>query len=93
MIHDNKDQIVSRRADVLIKDDRIAQIEADLSISANTKVIDCSQDIIAPGFVDTHHHVWQTQQKGVHADQFMLDYLHSGISNKSHKKFIVDNQV
>lgn len=34
--------------------------------------------IISPGFVDTHHHVWQTLLKGRHADQTLLQYLPAG---------------
>ena len=46
----------------------------------DTKVIDCTGKIISPGFIDTHHHLWQTQSKGSHADQLLLDYLVTGDS-------------
>lgn len=31
-----------------------------------------------PGFIDTHHHVWQTQLKGRHANQTLLNYFPTG---------------
>jgi cytosine/adenosine deaminase-related metal-dependent hydrolase len=34
--------------------------------------------IVSPGFIDTHHHVWQTQLKGRHANQTLLEYLPNG---------------
>jgi cytosine/adenosine deaminase-related metal-dependent hydrolase len=34
--------------------------------------------IISPGFVDTHHHLWQTQLKGRHANELLLEYMASG---------------
>lgn len=47
-----------RRADVLIKGDTIAAVEAPGSIKVEdgdgTLVIDCQDKWIAPGFVDTH---------------------------------------
>jgi cytosine/adenosine deaminase-related metal-dependent hydrolase len=33
---------------------------------------------LSPGFVDTHHHMWQTQLKGRHADDLFLDYMSKG---------------
>ncbi|KAK2794323.1 hypothetical protein FQN52_008681 [Onygenales sp. PD_12] len=46
--------------------------------SAETEVIDCRGKIVSPGFIDTHHHVWQTQLKGRHADQSLIEYMPSG---------------
>ncbi|KAF4998730.1 hypothetical protein FGRMN_3056 [Fusarium graminum] len=64
---------------LLIEGNRIVCIAADIDPpSAATEVIDCTSKIIAPGFIDTHHHVWQTQVKGRHADQTLLEYMAPG---------------
>ncbi len=44
------------RADVGIKDGRIAQIGGGLSTSDAAEVVDGSRKIVAPGFVDVHTH-------------------------------------
>ena len=39
---------------------------------------DCTDKIISPGLVDTHHHAWQSLLKGRHADQMLMQYLPEG---------------
>ncbi|KAJ9616824.1 hypothetical protein H2200_000543 [Cladophialophora chaetospira] len=56
----------------------ISKIGRDLVASPHTKVIDCHGKVVSPGFVDTHHHVWQTQLKGRHSDDTLLDYTAKG---------------
>ncbi|KAF5547610.1 5-methylthioadenosine s-adenosylhomocysteine deaminase [Fusarium phyllophilum] len=64
---------------LLIEGNRIARIASHIDPpSQSTEVIDCSAKIISPGFVDTHHHVWQTQLKGRHADHSLLEYMVPG---------------
>lgn len=46
------------RADVLIEDSTIAEVGPDLR-AGNAEVIDASDTIVMPGFVDTHRHVWE----------------------------------
>jgi cytosine/adenosine deaminase-related metal-dependent hydrolase len=47
------------RADVLVEDDRIAEVRPDIAADG-AKVIDADGDIVVPGFVDTHRHTWET---------------------------------
>ncbi|KAF5594944.1 5-methylthioadenosine s-adenosylhomocysteine deaminase [Fusarium pseudocircinatum] len=64
---------------LLIKGNKIARIAPHIDPpSESTEVIDCSAKIISPGFVDTHHHVWQTQLKGRHADHSLFEYMVPG---------------
>src|SRR6202167_3125299 len=47
-------------ADVLLRDDKIAEIGRGLSAShPNAEVIDVTGRLVLPGLVDTHRHVWQ----------------------------------
>ena len=46
-------------ADILIEDDRIAEVGKGLSVEG-AQVIEASGDIVIPGFIDTHRHTWET---------------------------------
>ncbi len=46
------------RADVLIDDTKIAEVGPDLRVR-NADVVDASDAIVMPGFVDTHRHTWE----------------------------------
>lgn len=51
-----------RGYDLLIEDNRVAKIDKniDFSPSGDDRVIDCSTHVVVPGFVNTHHHFYQT---------------------------------
>ncbi|KAJ7772838.1 hypothetical protein DFH07DRAFT_913080 [Mycena maculata] len=83
LLHDGEDRVHAIAADVLIIDNRIVEVAPGIASRGPaselaTLVIDCTGKIVCPGFVDTHHHLWQTQLKGRHADDLLLDYLHKG---------------
>jgi len=61
-------------ADVLVRSGRIVDIRPGIS-APDADVIDATDMIVAPGFVDTHRHVWQTQLRTVATDWSLLDYL------------------
>jgi|SRR5215217_1325332 len=58
--------VVRPRTDVLIVDGRIVAVGPELS--ADAEVIDASERIVLPGFVDTHRHLWQTGLRGIAVD-------------------------
>jgi 5-methylthioadenosine/S-adenosylhomocysteine deaminase len=60
--------------DVLIEDGRIAAVGPDVEASG-CEVIDASEAIVMPGFVDTHRHTWQTALRGICADWTLQDYF------------------
>lgn len=64
-----------RRADVLIEDDRIVAVGTGLS--ADARVIDATDCIVTPGFVDTHRHTWQTAVRGLVSNDVLKDYFRS----------------
>ncbi|KAF3917584.1 Imidazolonepropionase [Arthrobotrys entomopaga] len=77
LIHDEKDVVVPQKVDILVVGNKIEKIGESLEAS-DAEVLDCSNKIISPGFVDTHHHCWQTQLKGRHANHSLLEYLPTG---------------
>lgn len=78
LVHDEEDHVHSLKADLLIEGSIISKIEADILASSDTQIIDCTNKILTPGFIDTHHHVWQTLLKGRHGDDMLLDYFPKG---------------
>jgi cytosine/adenosine deaminase-related metal-dependent hydrolase len=93
LVHDDDNNVVSLEADLLVKGNIITRIESSISVdpTSNTHVIDCSNKIVSPGFIDTHHHLWQTQLRGSHADHSLLDYMPTGgPRSKSFPKLLID---
>ena len=59
--------------DVLIEGDRI--VEVGRGISAEAEVIDCTGDVVIPGFVDTHRHTWETAIRSCAPNATLDDYF------------------
>jgi len=78
LTHDAEDHIKAIEADLLIEGNVISKIEKGIAIPDGAEIIDCTDKLLSPGFIDTHHHVWQTLLKGRHANQLLLDYMPSG---------------
>jgi len=66
-------EIGDLRGDVLVEDDRIVAVEAE--ISADAEVIDASGHIVIPGFVDTHRHTWEAAIRGCAPNATLDDYF------------------
>src|SRR5262249_16901637 len=62
------------QADVLIEGGKISAVRANIS-APNAEVIDASRMIVAPGFVDTHRHMWQGILRNVLPDGSLDDYI------------------
>ena len=52
------------KADVLIDGKMIAEVAPNISVS-DAEVVDCSDTIVMPGFVTTHHHQYETLQRSI----------------------------
>ena len=61
------------QADVLIEGKRISAVRANID-APNAEVIDASNTIVMPGFVDTHRHMWQGFLRNVLPDGSLEDY-------------------
>jgi 5-methylthioadenosine/S-adenosylhomocysteine deaminase len=46
-------------ADVLIEDGKIREVRPNIAVSEDTMVVDASNRIVVPGFIDTHSHSYQ----------------------------------
>ena len=60
--------------DVLIEGDRIVAVGEDLWADGAT-IIDATDRIVLPGFVDTHRHLWQTAVRAGAADMDLGAYM------------------
>ncbi|KAF4550303.1 Amidohydrolase-like protein 6 [Elsinoe fawcettii] len=78
LIHDEDDHVVPTKADLLITGNNIARIAQDISATDAAEVIDCTNKIVSPGFIDGHQHVWQTQLRGRHVNDTFLEYMVKG---------------
>lgn len=63
--HDGDKVVVLKGHDILVNGSTIKQIGQGLTLAGEGRVIDCTNKIISPGFIDTHHHMWQTQVRPV----------------------------
>lgn len=61
------------RGDVLIEDGVITAV-AERIERPDAEIIDATDRVVMPGFVDTHRHTWQTAFRGVGADWTFADY-------------------
>lgn len=55
LIHDENDNVKAIKTNLLIENNKISKIAPVISASQG-KVVDCTDKIISPGFIDTHHH-------------------------------------
>ncbi|WP_249200400.1 amidohydrolase family protein [Thetidibacter halocola] len=60
------------KGDVLIEGSKIVAVGADLS-AADARVIDASGKIVMPGFIDTHHHQFETGLRSTLADAIVVN--------------------
>ena len=60
--------------DVLIENGQIREIAPQIAID-DADHIDCSGKIVMPGFIDTHHHMWEGAFRSSGTDQMLNDYF------------------
>ncbi len=66
----DKDEILSN-CDILVEGNKIVKIGKNLFIDDSTEIIDVNDKILLPGFVNTHHHLYQTMFRGIDEVQEM----------------------
>ena len=60
------------KADVLIQGSRIVSVQPN--IRASGRVIDASNMIVMPGFIDTHRHAWEGPLRNILPDGVLSEY-------------------
>jgi cytosine/adenosine deaminase-related metal-dependent hydrolase len=63
---------------LLVEGDRISQIyngTTPKSYPNDTEIIDATGKIISPGFINTHHHLWQTAFKTIASNTTLAEYF------------------
>jgi len=78
VIHEEDGTAKGIQVDVFISGNKIEKIAKDIDPPPGTEVIDCSNNIVAPGFVDTHRHMYTIGLRGRHGDDLLEDYLVRG---------------
>jgi 5-methylthioadenosine/S-adenosylhomocysteine deaminase len=76
------------QADVLIEDGKIREVRPNLAVSNDAvAVVDASNMIVLPGFVDTHHHHYQGILRNVLPDGILADYFRdvSGLLTRAYE--------
>ena len=69
--------------DVLVEDGRILEVAPSIEVGEDVEVIDATDRIVMPGFVDTHRHTWQAPWRNIASDWSLFHYLwgmHTGLS-------------
>jgi 5-methylthioadenosine/S-adenosylhomocysteine deaminase len=67
------------KADVLIEGKKIAMVGPNLKAAA--EIIDATDRVVMPGFVDTHHHQYQAVLRSLIADALLQDDYNRVINN------------
>lgn len=62
------------RGDVLIENGKILEVGPSLEVDG-ADIIDATDTIVLPGFVDTHRHIWQASMRSITADWSLMDYF------------------
>ncbi|HEY1505523.1 MAG TPA: amidohydrolase family protein [Stellaceae bacterium] len=62
------------KADVLIEGKKILAVGRNVAAS-NANVIDATGTIVLPGFIDTHHHLYQALLRNIQGNGLLADYF------------------
>ncbi|HEX6872305.1 MAG TPA: amidohydrolase family protein [Micromonosporaceae bacterium] len=66
---------VRLHTDVLVQHGRVVAVGPGLPTPAGVEIIDATDRIVLPGFIDTHRHAWQTAIRAVAVDADLGEYL------------------
>lgn len=87
LAHEGTKVQVLKGYDLLIEGKEIRKIAKGITAPAGARVVDCANKIVSPGFIDTHHHLWQSQVRIKLLPSFVIFDLYSstlGLSSNVH---------
>src|SRR2546430_97909 len=94
LLHDSNDHVIPTKSDLLVTGNIIAKIAPEIEVETGTLVIDCTDKIVSPGFIDTHRHLWQSPLKGRHADELLLGKIPpSPLDKEPNSAFLTPNSA
>jgi 5-methylthioadenosine/S-adenosylhomocysteine deaminase len=76
------------QADVLVEGKKIVDVGPNLS-AGGAAVIDARGRIVMPGFIDTHHHLFETALRSYLADGLLFDGLDAATTNNYFQKILL----
>jgi 5-methylthioadenosine/S-adenosylhomocysteine deaminase len=76
------------RADVLVDGKKIIAVGPNLN-AGGAAVIDARGRIVMPGFIDTHHHLFETALRSFLADGLLFDGLDANITQNYFQKILL----
>jgi 5-methylthioadenosine/S-adenosylhomocysteine deaminase len=69
------------QADVLIEDGKIREVRPGIAVPGEATVVDATNRIVLPGFIDTHHHFYQGILRNILANGLLNPDYNRDISN------------
>lgn len=69
------DELVCEALDILVENDKIANIDKNLESSSDVEEISAKGMIVSPGLIDTHRHLWESAFKGTASNWTLMEYL------------------
>jgi cytosine/adenosine deaminase-related metal-dependent hydrolase len=74
---ETQDLRIIRKGSVLVEDDRIVGVfnSTPAGVPSDAELVDITDKIITPGFVDTHRHGWQTVFKTMASNTTLIEFF------------------
>lgn len=65
---------IMRDCDILIEGNTIVKVSPNITAPPSARIIDATNCLVSPGYVDCHHHLWQQLLRSIGSDWTLMDY-------------------